>query len=192
MLRKPILATAVTLLALGTLPALAQTSTWSMDTNHSQVDFTISHDAVTNVHGAFTLKSGTVVLNDADITQSSVTAVIDITSVNTNNTQRDTHLKTPDFFDAVNNPTMTFKSTKISKVNGQLQLTGDLTLHGVTKSVTLAVDGPSTPQTLKNGKTVSGFSASGTLNRSDFGISKFIPIVGDEVKFTIDVEIVKQ
>jgi len=175
------------------LPTFAQVSNWKIDPNHSSVNFQIRHLGVSNVHGAFSKVSGDVVWNEKDPSKSSVVANIDTTTVNTDNEKRDGHLKSPDFFDVANFPTMTFKSTSVKSVNGKLQLIGDLTLHGQTKSVTLDVDGPVPPQT-NNGKTVSGFSATGLIKRSDFNFGpKFAPpTVGDEIKFTIDLEVDKQ
>ena len=176
------------------LSASAQTSTWTIDKAHSGVQFSIRHLGVSNVHGSFSNVTGTVVYNEKDVTKSSVEAVIDTTTVNTSNDARDKHLKGADFFDVTKNPTMTFKSTRITSANGKIQMTGDLTLNGVTKSVTLDVDGPAPPQKGMGGKIVSGFSAAGIVKRSDFGFgSKFsAPALGDEVKFTIDIEIAKQ
>jgi len=176
------------------LPAMAQESTWKIDSAHSSVNFEIRHLGVSNVHGAFSGVSGTVVWNEKDVSKSHVESVIDATSVSTNNDKRDGHLKSPDFFDVEKNPTLTFKSTSVKRVKGKLQLVGDLTLAGQTKSVTLDVDGPSAPQTGQGGKVISGFSASGILKRSDFGFgAKFAPpTLGDEVKFTIDLEVDKQ
>jgi len=172
--------------------AQAQTSTWTIDTLHSSVNFQIRHASVSTVRGGLSGVKGTIVLNEKDITKSTVTATIDVNTIETGEADRDKHLKTPDFFDAATYPTITFKSTAITN-NGKLQLIGDLTLHGVTKSVTLDLDGPATPQTVR-GKTVSGFSASGLIKRSDFGIGSKYPAVavGDDVKFTIDLEIDKQ
>lgn len=170
--------------------ALAQTSTWTIDKNHSQVDFQIRHMGVSNVRGAISGVSGTVVWDEKDPTKSSVEATIDATTVSTNNEARDKHLKSPDFFDVAKNPTLTFKSTSVTGNSGKLQVIGDLTLAGVTKSITLDVDGPTPPQKGQGGTTITGFSASGTLKRSDFNFgSKFTnPMLGDEVKFTIDIE----
>ena len=173
--------------------AQAQTSTWTIDPAHSSVNFEIIHLAVSHVHGAFGNVSGTVTLNDKDITKSSVTATIDTTTVSTGVAARDTHLKSPDFFDIEKNPAMMFKSTAVTKAGGKLQLIGDLTISGVTKSVTLDLDGPVPPQT-NQGKTISAFSASGKISRKDFNFGpKFGPaVVGDDVKFTVDVEIDKK
>jgi polyisoprenoid-binding protein YceI len=170
--------------------AFAQSSTWTIDKNHSQTDFQIRHLGVSNVRGSISGITGTVVWDEKDISKSSVNATIDATTVSTNNDARDKHLKSPDFFNIEKYPTITFKSTSVVRTNGKLQVVGDLTLAGVTKSVTLDVDGPTPPVKGMRGGLVTGFSASGVLKRSDFTFgSKFSePILGDEVKFTIDVE----
>jgi polyisoprenoid-binding protein YceI len=174
--------------------ARAQTSTWALDPAHSQADFQIRHLGVSNIRGSITGAKGTVVLDEKDITKSKVEATLATATVNTGTEARDKHLKSPDFFDVDKYPTITFKSTSIEKVGGKLQMTGDLTLGSVTKSVTLDVDGPSAPQKGMGGKTVSGFSASGLIKRSDFAFGQkyTAPAIGDEVKFTIDIEIDKQ
>jgi polyisoprenoid-binding protein YceI len=185
------LALAVTLF---TTNAYAQTSTWAIDPAHSSVNFEIVHLGVSHVHGAFGNVKGTVTLNEKDITKSSVSATIDTTTVSTGVAQRDTHLKTDAFFNVEKYPAMSFQSTALTNAGGKQQLIGNLTINGVTKSVTLDLDGPATPQKNMQGKTISGFSASGTIKRSDFGFgAKFPPpMIGDEVKFTIDVEVDKQ
>jgi polyisoprenoid-binding protein YceI len=134
------------------------------------------------------------VYDDKDITKSSVQATADISTVNTNVEKRDQDLKSPRFFDVAQFPQLSFKSTSLSKSDGKVTLTGELTLHGVTKTVTFDVDGPAPPQTDKSGKTRSGFSASGVLKRTDFGVGASTPsvVVGEDVKFSIDVEIDKQ
>lgn len=149
--------------------------------------------SVSHVHGAFSNVKGSITLNDKDITKSTVAATIDTTTVSTGNEARDKHLKSPDFFDVEKNPVMTFKSVSLGKSGGKLQLVGDLTINGVTKSVTLNLDGPVPPQTMQ-GKTISAFSASGTILRSDFNFGTKFPaaMIGNEIKFTIDVEIDKQ
>jgi len=172
------------------ISAFAESSTWVIDKNHSQVNFQIRHLGVSNVRGSISGVTGTVVWDDKDPSKSSVEATIDATTVSTNNEKRDTHLKSPDFFNVEKFPTLTFKSTSVTSSDGKLQIVGDLTLTGVTKSVTLLVDGPSAPQKGTGGKMVTGFSATGTLKRSDFNFgSKFSsPVLGDDVQFTIDVE----
>ena len=184
------LVVAATLLPAG---AYAQTSKWTIDPMHSGVNFEIVHMGVSHVRGAFSSVKGVVTLDDKDITKSSVDATIDTTTVSTGVEMRDKELKSSNFFDVEKCPSMTFKSTSVTKAAGKLQLIGDLTLNGVTKSVTLEFDGPASPRTTQ-GKTISGVSASGTIKRSDFnfGASKFNAMLGNEVKFTIDVEIDKQ
>jgi polyisoprenoid-binding protein YceI len=190
---KFLLALTLGALSLAGASAKAQTSTWTIDPAHSSVTFEIRHMAVSNVHGSITGVAGSVTLNEKDITKSSVSATIDASTLTTGVDARDKHLKSPDFFDVAKNPQIVFKSTSLSN-SGKLQLTGDLTLGGVTKSVTFDIDGPAPPQTGKDGKTRSGFSATGILKRSDFNFGpKFAPpVLGDDVKFTIDVEIDKQ
>lgn len=192
-MKKTLLMLGCAVLALTTHLSFAQTTTWTIDPNHSGANFQIRHLGVSNVRGSLSGVKGTVLFDDKDVTKSSVNATIDASTVSTNNDARDKHLKSPDFFDVAKNPLITFKSTSFTNTGGKLQMIGDLTLGGVTKSVTLDVDGPSAPQKGMGGKTVSGFSASGTLKRSDFNFgSKYTePVLGDEVKFTIDVEIAK-
>jgi polyisoprenoid-binding protein YceI len=177
-------------LLLGGVSAFAQSSSWVIDPNHSQVNFQIRHAEVSTVRGSISGVSGTVVWDDKDPSKSSVEATINTTTVSTNNEKRDGHLKSPDFFNVEKFPTMTFKSTSVTGAAGKLQVIGDLTLAGVTKSVTLDVDGPTAPVKGMGGKLVTGFSATGTLKRSDFNFgTKFgAPMLSDEVKFTIDVE----
>ncbi len=180
--------------ALAVAPAFAQTSNWKIDPVHSGIEFKIRHLGVSNVRGTLTIKEGIVHLDDKDITHSSVDATIDAASVNTNEPPRDTHLKSPDFFNVAQFPTLTFKSTSVYKSGGKLMLKGDLTLAGVTKPVTLTLDGPAAPQTDPKGVTRSGFSATGTLSRKDFNFgSKYgSAMLGDDVDFTIDIEMDKQ
>jgi polyisoprenoid-binding protein YceI len=190
---KLLLSLAAAALSVASASTYAQTSTWTIDPAHSSVNFQIRHMGVSNVHGSLGGVKGTVNLDEKDISKSSVEATIDATTVSTGVDARDKHLKSADFFDVEKYPTITFKSTSLTNSGGKLKLIGDLTLHGVTKSVTLDVDGPATPQTDPKGKTRSGFSAEGTLHRADFGIGGKFPsaAVGDDVKFSIDVEIGK-
>lgn len=172
----------------------AQTSTWTIDPAHSGADFQVKHLAVSTVRGSITGVKGTVILDEKNFENSSVTATLDATTVNTSNDRRNAHIKGPDFFDVEKFPTLTFKSTKITTSNGKHQITGDLTLAGVTKSVTLDVDGPAPPQKGQRGGLVSGFSATGMIKRTDFNFGQKTPAsaaISDEVKFTIDVEIDK-
>src|SRR5260370_18963958 len=142
--------------------AFAQSSTWTIDKNHSQVNFAIKHMGVSTVRGSISGVTGTVVWDDKDPSKSSVEATIDATTVSTNNDARDKHLKSPDFFNVEKYPTMTFKSTSVSGSSGKLQVIGDLTLAGVTKSVTLDVDGPAAPAKRHSANIFIGFSPTGT------------------------------
>lgn len=168
----------------------AQTSSWTIDTNHAQTDFRIRHMGVSTVRGSIGGVTGTIVWDENDLTKSSVNATIDATTVTTNNGTRDKDLKSANFFNVEKYPTITFKSTSVNRVNSKLQVVGDLTLAGVTKSVTLDVDGPTAPQKGMGGKTVIGLSATGTVKRSDFNFAPKYPaaMLGDEVQITIDVE----
>jgi polyisoprenoid-binding protein YceI len=170
--------------------AFAQNTNWTIDKNHAEVNFQITHAAVSTVRGSIGGVTGTVVWDEKNLAKSSVTATIDATTVSTNNEARDKHLKSPDFFNVEKFPTITFKSSSVTRANGKLQVIGDLTLAGVTKSVTLDVDGPTPPVKGMRGGLVMGFSATGLIKRSDFSFgSKFgQPILGDDVKFTIDIE----
>jgi polyisoprenoid-binding protein YceI len=181
---------ALSALILSGVSALAQSSSWTIDKNHTQVNFQVKHMGVSTVRGSLSGVTGTVVWDEKDPTKSSIEDTIDATTVSTNNDARDKHLKSPDFFNVEKFPTLTFKSTSVTQANGKLQVIGDLTLAGVTKSVTLDVDGPTAPVKGQGGKLVTGFSATGMLKRSDFNFgSKFSgAMLSDEIKFTIDVE----
>ena len=183
------------ILALAAPLALAQTSSWATDPAHSEVDFTIRHGGVSNVHGRFGGVKGTLVYNEADITKATVTVTIDTTTVNTGVNARDTHLKTDAFFDVAKFPTAAFTSSGVAKNGNRLTVNGNLTLHGVTKPVVLDVEGPSTPvEGAMDHKAHSGFSATTTISRTAFGIGTSFPsvLLSDEVKLTIELEIVKQ
>jgi polyisoprenoid-binding protein YceI len=182
------------ILALAGPLALAQTSTWKIDPAHSEVDFTVQHMSVSNVHGRFGNLNGNIMLNEADVTKSSVQVTIDTTSVDTGVAPRDGDLKSAKFFDVATFPTATFASTGVAKSGSGLTVTGNLTLHGVTKPVVLAVEGPRGPSQGMDHKPHAGYSASTTIKRTDFGIASGFPTaaVGDEIKLTIELEVVKQ
>lgn len=176
--------------------ASAQTSTWKIDPVHSAIEFKVRHLGVSNVRGTFTHPTGVVLLDEKDLTKSSVEATIDATTVSTNEEARDKHLKSAAFFDVEKQPTLAFKSTSVYKEGSKLLMKGDLTLAGVTKPVVLTLDGPSVPQTDAKGTTRSGFSASGVLSRKDFNFGANAgpanAAIGDEVSISIDVEMDKQ
>jgi polyisoprenoid-binding protein YceI len=184
-----------TLLALS---VAAQTSTWTIDPKHSTAQFTVRHLAISNVSGNFTNVTGTIDLNEKDITQSQVRAVIDVSSVDTRVPDRDKDLRSPNFFDVERYPTIEFKSKRILNTGGKLQVIGDLTMHGTTREVTLDVDGPTPELNDPWGNVRRGFSASTTLNRKDFGLiynhalKTGEAVVGDSVKIQIDLELIKK
>jgi len=183
------------ILALAAPLALAQTSTWKSDPAHSEVDFTILHLSVSHVHGRFGHVDATLVLNAADITKSTVTATIDVTGVSTGEPARDSHLKTDAFFDVATMPSATFTSTSVSKnADGTLSVVGNLTLHGVTKPVTLLVEGPTAPVPGMDHKNHVGFGASTTISRAAFGIGAKFPaaVLGDDVKIVIELDAAQQ
>jgi polyisoprenoid-binding protein YceI len=180
------------------LTALAQTSNWTIDPNHSTAQFTVRHMAISNVSGNFTKVAGSAVLNEKDIAQSQVSATIDVGSVNTRVEARDKDLRSPNFFDVEKYPTMEFKSKRISNAGGKLQVIGDLTIKGTTREVTLEVDGPTPELNDPWGNVRRGFSATTAINRKDFGLTynnllkTGEAVVGDKVKIQIDVEMVKK
>ncbi|HET7824700.1 MAG TPA: YceI family protein [Anaeromyxobacter sp.] len=187
-----------TLLALTPVLGLAEASSWNLDPAHSQATFSVRHLVISNVRGEFGKLTGAANFDDKDASKSSVEATIDTTTIDTRVAKRDEDLKSENFFDVAKYPTITFKSTKVEKAGkGKLKVTGDLTMHGVTKPVVLAVEGPT--QDIKDpwGNTRRGFSATTTINRRDFGLaySKAIeagPVVGDQVKIDISAEFVKE
>ncbi len=179
-------------------PAAAFASSWSIDASHSEVGFSVKHMMVSNTKGKFRKFEGTLDLNEKDITKSKVSISIDLASVDTDNEKRDKHLRGPEFFDVKKYPKMTFKSTKVTKSGDELKVVGQLTLHGVTKSVTLTVDGPS--QSIKDpwGNTRRGLSATAKISRKAFGLtwSQTLEtgglVVGDKIKISLEIEMIQK
>ncbi len=191
----PRLAVAAGLLTAMALPASAGTTTWQIDPRHSSAQFGVTHLMISTVRGEFHGVNGTVVLDDKDITKSTVDVSIDATSVDTREPDRDKHLKSADFFDVANYPAIAFKSSKVEQVSpGQLKVTGDLTIRGKTRQVVLNVDGPKSPIKDPWGQQRSAVSATTKLNRQEFGVSwnKTLDsggvVVSDDVNITLDVE----
>ena len=174
--------------------AFAQTSTWTPDKAHSEVDFTILHMSLSKVHGRFGLASGQIIWNEADVSKSSVNMVIDVNTVDTGVGPRDSDLKSANLFDVAQFPTATFVSTSVSKAGNGLTVNGNLTLHGVTKPVVLQVEGPMGPLPGMDHKPHAGFSATTTLSRTAFGIGTKYPsaILGDDVQLSIELDVAKQ
>ena len=187
-----------TIALVASLSALAQTSTWNIDPAHSTAQFTVRHLGISNVTGSFTKVTGTVVLDDRDITHSEVSAAIAVDSVDTRVEARDKDLKSPHFFEVEKYPTIEFKSKKIVSSGGKLQVIGDLTIHGTTRDVRLDVDGPTPELTDPWGNLRRGISATTTINRKDFNLlynnrlKTGEAVVGDTVKIQIDAEMVKK
>lgn len=153
----------IAMAALTSSLAIAQTSTWIPDKAHSEVDFSILHMSLSNVRGHFGNISGTIVLNESDITKSTVNVTIDVNTVDTGVAPRDADLKGANFFDVAQFPTATFVSTGIEKNGNGLTASGNLTLHGITKPVVLQVVGPKGPVAGMDKKPHSGFSGTTTV-----------------------------
>jgi len=180
-------------------PSAAFAAEYVIDSAHSGAAFRVKHLMVANVNGTFSNITGTVNYDEKDVTRSTVEATIDAKTINTNEPKRDEHLRSPDFFDTEKFPTITFKSTKVEKASeNALKVTGNLTLHGVTKPVVLDVEGMG--QEVKDpwGNTKRGATATTKINRKDFGLTwnKALEAggvtVGDDVKITIDLELNKK
>ena len=194
----------IRVLALTTMGALALTATanagtWELDPAHSGIEFSVRHMMVSTVKGRFEKIKGTVELDDKDVTKSTVDVTIDLTSVNTNEPKRDVHLKSPDFFDIAKFPAATFKSTKVQKAGkNKLKVTGDLSLHGVSKPVVLEVEGPTEPYKTPFGTTVRGVHATAKIDRKDFeiGWNKVLDnggvLVGNEVSLDLNAELTEK
>ncbi len=177
-------------------PALAQASSWEIDPVHSTIEFSVRHMMVSTVKGQFEKVKGTLELDDKDVTKSTVEVTVDVASVSTHEPKRDTHLKSPDFFDVAKFPTATFKSTKVQKAGkNKLKVTGDLTLHGVTKPVVLDVEGPTPAFKTPYGSTVRGVHATAKIDRKDFAISWNTVLdngglgVGNDVSLELNAEL---
>ncbi len=184
--------------AIMALPALAEATPWTIDADHSNVGFSVSHLMVSHVKGNFNKYTGVVDLNDKDITKSNVNVSIDAASINTNVQKRDEHLRSADFFDVAKYPTLTFVSKKWARaVKGALKVTGDLTIHGVTREVMLNVAPFSKESKDPWGNFRRGTSATTTINRKDYGLVWNQALetggvaVGEDVNISLEVEMVK-
>jgi polyisoprenoid-binding protein YceI len=182
-----------------TIPGLAaaEVSTWTFDPAHTSSQFSVRHLVISTVRGQFSRTTGALRLDEKDLTKSTVEATVYVNTIDTRVTARDTHLKSPDFFDAAKYPTMTFKSTKVVKAGADtLKVTGDLTLKGTTKPVVFEVSYSPVAIVGMGGELRRGFSATAKINRKDFGLSwsKMVeagPAVGDEVSIVVDAEVIK-
>lgn len=195
---KRIIATLSTIIALA-LPMSALAATWTIDPDHSNIGFKVRHLMVSNVKGSFLKHSGTVEINDKDISKSRVDVSIDTNSINTNVQKRDDHLRSADFFDVAKYPTMTFVSKKVATAGkDRLNVTGDLTLHGITREVVLDVEGPTKESKDPWGNIRRGATATTTINRKDFGLVWNAVLetggvaVGEDVTITLEIEMIKK
>lgn len=175
---------------------LAQ-GTYNIDPSHSAAQFSVRHMMVSNVKGEFSKVTGTIVYDPKNLGASKIDAAIDVSTINTREPRRDTHLKSPDFFDVAKFPTLTFKSKQIYKAGGKLKAKGDLMMRGVTREVVLDIDGPTPEQKNPQGNMLWGASATTKVNRKDWGLiwnqalESGGVLVGDDVTITIDLEAVK-
>jgi len=170
-------------------------TTWKIDPAHSSAEFKVKHMMISNVKGSFAGVTGTLKLNDADPAHSSVEAEIPVATLSTGDDQRDGHLKSAEFFNAEKFPTLTFKSTNVTRhAPGAHKVAGELTMMGVTRPVTFDVDGPSEPGKDPWGNTRIGLSATAKVNRKDFGLSWNAALetggvlVGEEVTITLEIQ----
>ena len=178
------------MMCLAGLQAAAQTQTWYLDPPHSAAQFSVRHMGISTVRGAFTKVNG-VVQDSPDLSKASVNVTIDAASIDTRVEMRDKDLRSDHFFDVAKYPTITFQSKKVESAGaGKLKVTGDLTMHGVTKEVVLDVDGPSAPIKGMGGNPRRGLSATTTLNRTDFGITADAGMIGESIPIQLDVELV--
>jgi polyisoprenoid-binding protein YceI len=183
------------------MSATATTSnvtTWNIDPAHSTAEFKVKHMMISNVKGTFKGITGVLTLDEADPSRSSIEADVPVSTLSTHDDQRDAHLKSADFFDAEKYPKLIFKSTEVGRIGeGEHAVTGELTMHGVTKVVSFAVDGPSAPGKDPWGNTRIGLSATARINRKDFGLGWNAALesggvlVGEDVTITLDVQFIK-
>ena len=176
----------------------AQDAPWQIDPVHSAAQFSVRHLMIANVRGEFSKVTGVAYLDESDSTRSTVEVSVDTATINTREAQRDAHLRSADFFDVANHPTMTFRSRRIVPAGeGKFKVTGDLTIRGVTREVSFDVQGPTPAIKDPSGRQRVGVSATARINRKDFGLqwNKTLEgggvLVGDEVGITIDLELVK-
>jgi polyisoprenoid-binding protein YceI len=171
-------------------PAMAQTQTWYLDPNHSSAQFSVRHLGISTIRGTFN-KTGGVVVDSADLSKASVNVTIDASSVDTRVEMRDKDLRSDHFFDVAKYPNITFQSKRVEAAGtGKLKVTGDLTIHGVTKEIVLDVDGPTPPMKDPRGTSHRGLSATASLSRADYGMTFDAPMVGDQIAIQIDAELV--
>ncbi|HEX4073503.1 MAG TPA: YceI family protein [Planctomycetaceae bacterium] len=170
----------------GTLARGAET--YTVDPVHSSISFMIAHQGISNIHGRLNDFSGKFTIDSADPARSSFALSIPIASIDTNNVKRDQHLRAPDYFNAKQFPTMSFQSTHVKAVDGGYEVTGDLTLHGVTKPLKFTLKGGDKVVEFPKRKKRIGFVSSFSIRRSDFGVSADLKSLGDEIPILIGIE----
>jgi len=176
----------------------ASVTSWNIDSAHAAAEFKVRHMMISNVKGVIKGISGVLTEHATDASLSSVDATLDVSTLNTGEAQRDAHLKSGDFLELEKYPTITFKSTNVvHKGDAEYAVTGDLTIHGVTKPVTLAVEGPTPQHKDPWGNTRIGLSATTKINRKDFGLNWNATLetggilVGEDVHITLELEFIK-
>lgn len=170
----------------------APPDTWQIDANHSSAQFSVRHMGISTVRGQFQKVTGTATFDPTDFSKATVDVTIEAKSVDTRVEMRDNDLRGENFFDVQKFPTITFKSKKVETAGtGKLKITGDLTIHGVTKETVLDVDGPTAPVKDPRGNAHIGASGTTKINRKDFGVNGASTMVGDDVTITLDVELTK-
>jgi polyisoprenoid-binding protein YceI len=180
-----------TALLLMPFAVLAQQS-WQIDPAHTNAEFSVRHMGISTVRGSFTKTTGTVQYDPADPSKAVIDATIDANSIDTRNENRDKDLRSAHFFDVEKYPTLVFKSKGAQQAEaGKLKITGDLTIHGVTKEVVLNIDGPTSPVKGGRGNLHMGAAASTVVNRTDFGMSGYQGMVGNDITINIDVEVMQ-
>jgi polyisoprenoid-binding protein YceI len=183
----------VLLLSLSAAAQDQNKDTWQIDPKHTAAQFSVRHLGISTVRGEFSKVSGSVQYDPANPTKSSIQATIEAASVNTRVEARDNDLRSAHFFDVEKYPTITFQSKKVEAAGaGKLRVTGDLTIHGVTKEVALDVDGPNVAPKDPQGNQRMGASATTKINRMDYGVSGAPGAAGDEITITIDIEMIRQ
>lgn len=170
-----------------------QANTWQIDPKHTAAQFSVRHLGISTVRGEFSKVSGTVQYDPVNLGKTLIQAIIEVASVNTRVEARDNDLRSPHFFDVGKYPTITFQSKKVEAAGaGKLKVTGDLTMHGVTKEVVLDVDGPAVAPKDQQGTQRMGASATTKVNRLDYGINGAPGVAGDEITITLDIEMIRK
>ncbi|MFZ0631436.1 MAG: YceI family protein [Acidobacteriaceae bacterium] len=179
--------------------SVAATTNWKVDPVHSVAEFRVRHLMISNVRGQFTGVTGSLTYDPTNLENSSVEASVDVATINTHDPQRDTHLKSPDFFDAEKFPALAFRSSRVIRhADGTVVVVGPLTIHGATREVEFAVEGPTPPTKDPWGNTRIGVSATTKIDRREFGLTFNAPLetggvmVGEEVSITLELEFVQQ